>query len=183
MWVASRLSPPATPTATATHTPESAPPTDTPTPDDWGATGTIDYCWWVTPTATHTPTLVYTPDAWAATGTAIHEATHPPQTSTPTPDLPRAWCNNPPTSTPTATISATPLPTNTPPPTSTPTRALATVGYSGGGGGIYPPTVPPGWGILPTVSLIDLPTVPGTLTPTVTLTPSNIPSHLGSRNP
>jgi len=84
-----------------------------PTLDDWSLTGTAlvfvaasptpDYCFWLTPTSTPVPTLIYTPDAWQATGTALYLATNPPQTATPTPDYPRAWCNNIPTNTPTMT--------------------------------------------------------------------------------
>jgi hypothetical protein len=125
---------PASNTPTNTPQPEQH-ATDTPEIDEWSATGTalylqtvpatIDYCFWLTPTPTFTPTLPYTPDAWQATGTAIYEATFPPILPTNTPDVPRAWCNNIPSPTPTLTplslgMVAEPTKaaaTNKPPPT------------------------------------------------------------------
>ncbi len=126
---------PTEPTRRPSLTPE--PPTQT--LDAWSATGTallfatasptIDYCWWLTPTATNTPTPIFTPDAWSATGTAIYEATNPPQTATATPYAPRAWCDSEPSATftplslfqttQTPTPSATPTSTIKPLPTST----------------------------------------------------------------
>lgn len=72
-------------TTTATET-----PTFTPTP-----TATMDYCWYLTPTATPTSSPVFvTPDAWAATGTAIfRDLTTPTPEMTPTPPPPRALCD------------------------------------------------------------------------------------------
>lgn len=106
-----------TPTVTNTITPDSwgrtgtaiARATETPTPTETNTTEpttTLDYCWWLTPTATHTPTLEFTPDPWGRTGTAVYVATNPARTSTPGParelctDLPRI----------TNTPSLTPLP-------------------------------------------------------------------------
>jgi hypothetical protein len=113
--------------ATSTDEPTSA---QTATLDDWSATGTalylktvvptVDYCFWLTPTAT-TATLVYTPDAWQATGTAIYLATNPHVPPTSTPDIPRVWCNNIPSPTPTLTpLSLSALSTETP--TTAPTK-------------------------------------------------------------
>jgi hypothetical protein len=111
----------------ASFTPEPEPTQAAPTLDAWSLTGTAmlyitasvtpDYCFWLTPTPTPTATLIYTPDAWQATGTALYEATNPPQQPTPTPDIPRAWCNFQPTATPTATITHTPAATLEPEPT------------------------------------------------------------------
>lgn len=110
-------------TDTSTVTPSA---TRTVTPDSWGRTGTAlaratasetptptntaDYCDWLTPSPTFTPTLPFTPDAWSATGTAIYLATNPP--ATPTPELPRELCTDLPTATLTleATPSFTPFP-------------------------------------------------------------------------
>lgn len=158
--------------------------TITPTLDAWAMTGTammyitasatLDYCFWLTPTGTFTPTLEHTPDEWSATGTAAYEATYPPQTATHTPDVPRVWCNNIPTVTPTftrlagltttataipPTETSTPLPTNTQPPPPP----------NDNGGGSLPgmPTPPPD--VLPT---FEPPTVaPPTIAPTKTKKP------------
>jgi hypothetical protein len=103
----------------------------TSTPDAWSATGTalynatitptVDYCWWLTPTATSTVTPEFTPDAWSATGTAVYYATNPAKEATATPDAPQAWCDHIPTLTPTFTPlsidgfekNLTPMPTQT----------------------------------------------------------------------
>ncbi len=92
------------PSASPTFTPSST-PTRMPftvTPDSWGATGTaiflgtqpptLDYCWWLTPSPTFTPTLPYTPDAWQATGTAVYMATNP--AVSPTSPPPRELCTD-----------------------------------------------------------------------------------------
>lgn len=178
--------PPPIPTITRDETTPT--PTESPTLDSWDMTGTalavagasptIDYCFWLTPTDTPPPT-VESVDAWSATGTAVYEATHPYQSPTPTPDVPQAWCNNIPSPTPTLTAlkigtqaTDTPAPTATPMPTLTETRQpAATVG---GGGGYIPPAppAPPGYEVLPTLDLIVLPpSVP--MTPTLTVTPAS----------
>lgn len=171
MLMTSRAAPAALPTAIATETQAA---TETPTLDSWDMTGTaianatasptVDYCFWLTPTNTPLPT-VETVDSWGATGTAVYLATHPHQTATPTPDFPKAWCNNRPTATLTqerisTQSTETPAPTFTSAPTNTATSA--------GGNGYNPPVppVPPGYTVLPTVDLIALPTAAPTITPT-----------------
>lgn len=173
MLLTSNAAPAALPTASITTTQAATQP---PTLDSWDMTGTaianatasptVDYCFWLTPTTTPLPT-VETVDAWGATGTAVYLATHPHQTATPTPDFPKAWCNNRPTLTATLTqerigtqSTETPTPTFTSAPTNTATSA--------GGNGYNPPVppVPPGYTVLPTVNLIALPTAAATITPT-----------------
>jgi len=58
------------------------------------ASATMDYCAYLTPTASPSPTAIYTMDAWQVTGTAIyHETQTPTTTPTITPTAPRAWCD------------------------------------------------------------------------------------------
>lgn len=134
------LTPVPTRAVTQTETVHAA-PTSSPTStlDNWSLTGTAlifatasatptasptqDFCGFLTPTATASPTLPYTPDAWMKTGTAVFYLT-----STATPHLdptattPRSWCD-----VKTATLTPFPLrgsTTETPgasvlPPTST----------------------------------------------------------------
>jgi hypothetical protein len=107
--------------------------TPTATLDSWSATGTalffatasptaapsatVDYCWFLTPSPTPSPTLAYTPDAWQATGTAVYFLTNTPTPYLePTATTPRSWCDV------TLTPSAVPM-TNTPRSTSTPTAS------------------------------------------------------------
>jgi hypothetical protein len=168
------------------------PETETPaaTLDDWSATGTalylatitptIDYCHWLTPTATFTPTLEFTPDSWQATGTAIFYATYPPVTATPTPDFPHAWCNNIPTFTPTMTpLSLDGLPLSTSemiPPTFTPTMTPLSLSMAPSMAAPVPPdAVQPVGGAAQSTSqewTISLPTVgPPFVLPTATTKP------------
>lgn len=80
-------------------------PSETPTIDDWSLTGTamlfvvasptLDYCWFLTPTASPSLTpLPVTPDSWGIEGTRIALLTGTP-TATPLPTQapPRAWCD------------------------------------------------------------------------------------------
>jgi len=105
--VAELITPMPTNTSEATNTP-------TPTPDSWGKTGTAlllitasatqDYCWWLTPTPTITPTVAYTLDAWQLDGTAIfYQTTTPTPALSPTAPPPRALCDY-------VTPTLTPLP-------------------------------------------------------------------------
>lgn len=210
--------PPLTPTVYALPeiTPEvtNATPSPTPSPtlDDWSATGTAlieatasstftptataDYCAWLTPTPTHTPTLIYTPDAWQATGTAVYFLTN-----TPTPELgptattPRSWCDYTPKATNTPrreypgvleTQAVTITPTFTP--TTAPRRAYPTVdtsGPNGPGNAVSPPIIPPTSEPPPVIVAPTLPlptmvkTKRPTRTPTATLTqtPTITPTH------
>lgn len=92
-------------------------PSQTPTLDDWSLTGTalflvtatatstpsqtptltptMDYCWFLTPSPTPSPTaIVVTPDSWSATGTAVFRASTTPTLIMPsTQPPPRAWCD------------------------------------------------------------------------------------------
>lgn len=181
---------PATETAIPLETLTASPTfTDSPTQtlDAWDMTGTayamatvsptVDYCFWLTPTVTPLPTVAVVDD-WMATGTAIYEATHPYQSPTPTPDVPRAWCNTIPSDTPTVTPTETPgAPTLIP--TEQPTDKPAPPAHSGSGSGSYPPTAPPVI-IQPTVqpTVIQLPTSTPTDTPTGT-PESSLISRLG----
>lgn len=108
-------------------------------------TATMDYCWFLTPTIEAQPTIFVTLDAiqLAATDTSYLTGT-PTATDYPTQEPPRAWCNETPVLSPsatftpyglptripqledviTATASNTPLPTATDVPTSIPTSTL-----------------------------------------------------------
>ncbi len=197
-------------TDTTTPTDSGVTPTMTLTLDAWSITGTAlvfataspttDYCFWLTATSTPPPTPDAGIDDWSATGTAIYAATNPYLTPTPTPDVPRAWCNHPPTFTATSTpltvgmLNATVAATSKP--TLTPTRQSATGGNNSGGdtcAGCYVPPAPPappdgpppGYVVMPTVDLLPLPTALSmptgtptmTLTPTITRTPNPLRKH------
>lgn len=177
-----------------------------PTLDSWSATGTAlifatasptaDYCAWLTPTPTHTPTLPYTPDPWQARGTALYEATNPPRTPIPQPTTPRSWCDfQTPTFTPLALqrdrTAIAFEPTSSPTPSLTPTMivTIKTIPSGGGGDGgvVIQPTAPPVI-IQPTNPPVVLPTnrptkkpkktrtPTATYTPTLTQTPTVTPS-------
>lgn len=77
-------------------TPTAEPPSATPTPDDWAATGTAIAGWTptYTPTPTETPSSTPTPtatlDDWDMTGTAVFWLTYTPTpTETPSPTMTR----------------------------------------------------------------------------------------------
>lgn len=166
--------------------------TPVPTLDDWSATGTallyatasptLDYCWFLTPTATASPTLIYTPDAWQRTGTAVHLATNPPQTIIPQPTTPRSWCDyQTPTFTPLAltfnnSSESTAIPSATTTPSATSTHTATLVISVGGGGGLPQPTA---FIIQPTsapATAVILPTsIPPTKKPKKTKTPTLTP--------
>lgn len=142
-FISKGMQPAPPPTAFSEVMAQPATSTASPTIDDWSLTGTailfatasptLDYCSWLTPTPTASPTLAFTPDAWAATGTAIYEATNPPRAVTPTATTPRSWCDfQTPTITPLALSrsgetaasvqSPSPSPTASASPTATATR-------------------------------------------------------------
>ena len=129
------------------------PPTESPTAtlDSWAvygtsialttATATPDYCWFLTPSPTPSPTsMPVTPDSWGIRGTEIALMTGTPSaTPLPTQEFPRAWCNIQVTATFTpfplpsmgqtitpVTSTAIPTATNVPP-TPVPPTAIPTV--------------------------------------------------------
>lgn len=204
IWVVSLALQPAaasavTPTieSTITEDPNDATATAPATLDDWSATGTamlyatasatftptatVDYCGWLTPTATHTPTLIYTPDEWALTGTAVFYLTSTATTvPEPSPTTPRSWCDYE-KATPTRELVrpqvtlATPTPQPpTASPTNTPRFAFPTA--NGAGPALPATSLPPI--IVPT----DLPPIilpPTDMPPTATNTrkPTKTASH------
>lgn len=89
--------------------------TNTPSPVP---TATMDYCWFLTPTAEVLPTIEVTPDVAQLKATddafsALLTATATP-TPQPTQEPPRVWCNQPPTIEPTATWTPFQFPTDIP---------------------------------------------------------------------
>ncbi len=164
--------------------------------DDWSATGTAlvyatasathtatataDYCGWLTPTATYTPTLIYTPDEWALTGTAVFYLTSTATTvPEPSPTTPRSWCDfktATPTIAPVERLQVT-LSTPTPQPTQTATaKPRLVIPTSDGAAPNLPATSLP-----PIIIPTDLPPIlPATnLPPTLTRTrrPTKTPTH------
>lgn len=200
--------PAATPTVFEPTIEASSTPTPTNTLDAWSATGTalvfqaptatIDYCWFLTPTARPTAILLVTPDAWSATGTAIWRRDNPPTPIVePTPTTPRSWCDVKVTAVPPNTDTPTP-PTMTPSPTHT--RVFSGSGSGNGGSSVVVPPLPPTIAIQPTEQpVIVLPTVAPTkkpkktktatptetasVTPTFTETPTMTPSYTETATP
>jgi hypothetical protein len=205
------------PTFTPTDEPTIAPATATPTLDPWSATGTAlvhqtasptftptataDYCWFLTPSPTPSPTLNATPDSWQATGTAVYFlTTTPTEYAPPTQPPPRAWCDYTPEPTPTrfeilsAIETQAAKPTFTLTPTNTPRFVFPTVDSSGpaGSGGTgslpgLPPTAAPPINppiVLPT---LPLPTIAKTKrptrTPTATITETPTETHTATHTP
>ena len=194
--------------------------TPTSTPDAWGRTGTalvldalnptatptttMDYCWFLTPTATATNTALYTPDAWGATGTAVWFLTNTPTPSdqTPTSAPPRAWCNDiyTPTLTPfplrrarTATSESTEevvFPTMRPPDTPTSTSTILPIIINTPPPQAQPPVVPP---VQPQAqptsqpppqnTIIVIVTATYTYTHTPTVTATNTATHTATDTP
>lgn len=179
------------------------------TPDSWSLTGTAlflatttatftptattDFCAFLTPTATATPTLIYTPDAWQLRGTEVWLEEHPPtETPVPQPTTPKSWCDFYLTPSPTRTrIVGTIIPTAEPTATATPTRQFADLvdpgnlytyptieaPYHDPGPIVAPPTPLPLPTTLPTVKPTrDKPDRTATNTSTVSPTPTPSPT-------